>query len=55
MYETQEGLLKESWNGLSSFKKSFSSPEINPCPYGHLIYDKGGKDIQWRKDSSFNK
>ena len=31
------------------------SPEINPCTYQYLVFDKGGKTIQWGEDNLFNK
>ncbi|KAG3283789.1 hypothetical protein H1C71_041472, partial [Ictidomys tridecemlineatus] len=29
--------------------------ETNPQSYNYLIFDKGAKSMQWRKDSIFNK
>ena len=34
--------------------KKIESPEINPCTYGYLIFEKEGMNIQWRKDCFFN-
>ena len=28
-------------------------PEMNPHTYGHLIFDKGAKTIQWEKRQHF--
>ena len=42
-YECKNG-HKSQWNGIERL-------EINPHTYGQLIFNKGGKNIQWRKES----
>jgi hypothetical protein len=48
-------VIKSAWYGYSDRqvdqRKRIGFQELNPHTYSYLIFNKGAKTIQWKKDS----